>query len=330
MIRHKSEAFTTNHDVLRHCRLLVADGIFIDIYLSPLSQDILPDLYLRKVLVVMKFKNANVLITGGASGIGKIMGRMALKKGAKCFIIWDINLSGIEATRKELSKYGKVKGYIVDVANDDIVKVAYQKTVADCGNIDILINCAGIITSNKTFDKQTHEEIVKTMNINTLAPMFVTRAMLPDMLERNVGHVCTIASAGGMLSNPKMSVYAASKWGVIGWSDSVRIELQEMKSNVHFTTVAPYYINTGMFDGVKSRIIPILKPEYVAKKVIRAIEKDISFKGIPFGFHFIRFWQAILPTRVFDFFFGQVFGIYHTMDQFTGRKSGKEVIEKAS
>ena len=278
----------------------------------------------------MKFENANVLITGGASGIGKIMGRMALEKGAKCFIIWDINLVGIEATRKELGKYGKVKGYVVDVSNNEIVNVAYRKTVEDCGDIDILINCAGIITSNKTFDQQTPEEIVKTMNINTIAPMFVARAMLPDMLKRNRGHVCTIASAGGMISNPKMSVYAASKWGVIGWSDSVRIELQEMKSDVHFTTVAPYYINTGMFDGVKSRIIPILKPEYVAKRVIRAIERNKAFRGIPFGFHFIRFWQAILPTRVFDFFFGQVFGIYHTMDQFTGRKRVKESLGKAS
>ena len=282
------------------------------------------------MVTVGDLENANVLITGGASGIGKIMGRMALEKGAKCFIIWDINLVGIEATRKELSKYGNVKGYVVDVSNNEIVNIAYRKTVEDCGDIDILINCAGIITSNKTFDQQTPDEIVKTMNINTIAPMFVARAMLPDMLERNRGHVCTIASAGGMISNPKMSVYAASKWGVIGWSDSVRIELQEMKSDVHFTTVAPYYINTGMFDGVKSRIIPILKPEYVAKRVIRAIERNKAFRGIPFGFHFIRFWQAILPTRVFDFFFGKVFGIYHAMDQFTGRKSAKESAGKAS
>lgn len=278
----------------------------------------------------MKFENANVLITGGASGIGKIMGRMALEKGAKCFIIWDINLAGIEATRKELGKYGKVKGYAVDVSNPEIVNLAYRKTVEDCGNVDILINCAGIITSNKTFDKQTYDEMIRTMNINTLAPMFVTRAMLPDMLERNSGHVCTIASAGGMLSNPKMSVYAASKWGAIGWSDSVRIELQDMKSNVHVTTVAPYYINTGMFDGVKSPIIPILKPEYVAKRVIRAIERNKSFKGIPFGFHFIRFWQFLLPTRVFDWLFGEVMGIYHTMDAFTGRTKNEKTASKAS
>ena len=278
----------------------------------------------------MKFENANVLITGGASGIGKIMGRMALQKGAKRFIIWDINLAGIEATRKELSKYGRVKGYVVDVSNPEIVEKAYEKTVEDCGCVDILINCAGIITSNKTFDKQTVDEITKTMNINTLAPMFVTRAMLPDMIMHNYGHVCNIASAGGMLSNPKMSVYAASKWGAIGWSDSVRIELQNAKSNVHVTTVAPYYINTGMFDGVKSPIIPVLKPEYVAKRIIRAIERNTSFRGIPFGFHFIRFWQFLLPTRIFDWVFGEVFGIYHAMDAFTGRKTAEAKAQKAS
>ena len=278
----------------------------------------------------MKFENANVLITGGASGIGKIMGRMALEKGAKCFIIWDINLAGIEAARNELSRFGRVKGYVVDVSDYEIVSLAYRKAVEDCGQIDIVINCAGIITSNKTFDQMPVDEMTRTMNINTLAPMFVTRAALPDMIRRDSGHVCNIASAGGMLSNPKMSVYAASKWGAIGWSDSVRIELQDMKSNVHITTVAPYYINTGMFDGVKSPIIPVLKPEYVAKRIIKAIERNKSFKGIPFGFHFIRFWQFILPTKIFDWFFGEVMGIYHALDSFTGRKNPGVSASKAS
>ena len=277
----------------------------------------------------MKFENANVLITGGASGIGKIMGRMALEKGASCLIIWDINPQTIATAVSELSKIGKVKGYIVDVSRNELVVEGYNKVVSECGEVDILINSAGIVTSNKTFDKQTADEIVRTININTIAPMFVTRAMLPGMIARNRGHVCNIASAGGMLSNPKMSVYAASKWGAIGWSDSVRIELQDMKSDVHFTTVAPYYINTGMFDGVKSRIIPILKPEYVCKRIIRAIERNKSFRGIPFGFHFIRFWQFILPTRVFDWLFGEVMGIYHTMDNFTGRKPASAAAKTA-
>ena len=268
----------------------------------------------------MKIKDSNVLITGGASGIGKIMGRMALEKGAKCVIIWDINEQNIATTVEEFSTIGKAKGYRVDVGNIEAVRTAYATTVKECGDVDVLINNAGIITSNKTFDQVGISEIDRTMLINAIAPMYVARVMLPDMLRRGVGHICNITSAGGMLGNPRMAVYGASKWAAIGWSDSVRIELQEQKSPVRVTTITPYYINTGMFDGVKAPIIPILKPEYVARRVLRAIEKNLMFRGIPFGLHFIRFWQFVLPIPVFDFIFGKVFGIYHTMDNFTGRK----------
>ena len=268
----------------------------------------------------MKIKDTNVLITGGASGIGKIMGRMVLDKGAKSLIIWDVNQEALEATLAEFASRGRVYIYKVDITNSDLVAATYQQIKQACGPVDILINCAGIVRGNKTFDQQTVQDIRLTFEVNTIAPMVIAQQILPDMLRRNRGHICNIASAGGMLSNPKMSIYGASKWAMIGWSDSVRIELQQMKSNVHFTTIAPYYINTGMFDGVKSRIIPILKPEYVAKKVIKAIERNKIFKGIPFGFHFIRFWQTVLPVKIFDFFFGKVIGIYHAMDKFTGRK----------
>ena len=271
----------------------------------------------------MKIKNTNVLITGGASGIGKIMGRMALEKGAKSLIIWDVNQEALDATAAELMTRGhsreRVNTYKVDITNSQLVEQTYQQVKQDCGSVDILINCAGIVRGNKTFDQQTEQDIRLTFEVNTIAPMNITRLILPDMLRRNSGHICNIASAGGMLSNPKMSVYAASKWATIGWSDSVRIELQEMKSNVHVTTVAPYFISTGMFTGVRS-VFPILKPEPTAKKIIRAIERNTIFAGIPFGYHFIRFWQAILPLRVFDWLFGTVFGIYRTMDHFTGRK----------
>ena len=162
------------------------------------------------------------------------------------------------------------------------------------------------------------------MAINAVAPMVVALQVLPDMVARNSGHICNIASAGGMISNPKMSIYAASKWAAIGWSDSVRIELEQMKSKVKITTIAPYYITTGMFDGVKSRVLPLLKPEYAARQIIRAIERDKRMKmlmrWIPVPHHFVRLMQGLLPTRFFDWLFGQVFGIYHTMDNFTGRR----------
>lgn len=267
-----------------------------------------------------QIKGSCVLITGGASGIGRIMGRMVLEKGARKLVIWDINEQGIKDTIEEFRGKGDVKGYKVDVSDSKSVEECFRRTTWECGNVDILINNAGIVTSNNTFDKMSINEIERTMSINATAPMTIALQALPQMIARNHGHICNIASAGGMIANPKMSVYSASKWAVIGWSDSVRIELAQRKSNVRISTIAPYFINTGMFDGVKSRIFPILKPEPTAKKILKAIEKNRNFMGIPFGYHFIRFCQALLPTSFFDYIFGEVVGIFHAMDHFTGRK----------
>lgn len=268
----------------------------------------------------MKIKDNIVLITGGASGIGRIMGRMALQKGAKALVIWDINEKNIEETVASHSAFGTVKAYKVDVSSYETVKEAYDRTCADFGKVDIIIQCAGVVTSNKTFNDNTVRDIDLTMKINTIAPMYVGLVALNDMIARDSGQIVTIASAAGMLSLPKMSVYAASKWGVIGWSDSVRIELERMKSHVQITTVAPYFINTGMFDGVRSRIFPILDPERTSRKIIAATEKGRIFRGIPFAFHFIRTLQGLLPIKGIDLIFGDFCGIYSVMDHYTGRK----------
>lgn len=268
----------------------------------------------------MRIKDSTVLITGGASGIGRIMGRMALEKGAKALAIWDINEQNIADTLSTHSKLGTVKAYRVDVSSYENVKEAYEATCADLGQVDIIIQCAGIVTSNKPFNENTAVEIDRTISINTIAPMYVGMVALNDMIKRDRGQIVTIASAAGMLSLPKMSIYAASKWGAIGWSDSVRIELHMRKSRVQMTTIAPYFINTGMFDGVESRIFPILDAEKTSEKILKATEKGKIFKGLPFSFHFIRLMQAILPVKVLDFIFGEFFGIYHVMDHFTGRK----------
>ncbi|MOA38335.1 putative oxidoreductase SadH [compost metagenome] len=138
------------------------------------------------------------------------------------------------------------------------------------------------------------------------------------MLTRNSGHICNIASSAGLISNPKMSVYAASKWSLIGWSDSLRLEMKQLKKNIGVTTVTPYYINTGMFDGVRS-VIPLLKPEKAANKIIKAIENNRIFLSMPWSVRFVRFFQGLLPIWFFDWFVGKVMGIYSTMEHFKGR-----------
>lgn len=277
----------------------------------------------------MHIKGTNVLITGGASGIGRIMGRICLEKGASNLIVWDINQANIDKTEAELSDVkpaeagvskGQIHSYIVNVSDTQAIKSAYEKVKSEVGDVDILVNCAGIVRGNNTFDKQTVQDIDLTMDINANAPMYVALAVLPDMLRRDRGHICNIASAAGMLGVPKLSVYCASKWAVIGWTESMRVELKQARSHVRVTSVAPYFINTGMFDGVNSKVFPILDPENTAAKIIRAVEVGKSFRGIPFAYHFIRIWQGLLPNFLFDFIFGKVFGVYSVMDHFTGRR----------
>ncbi len=263
-------------------------------------------------------KGKLVLITGGASGIGKIMTRLILERKAKV-IIWDINQQGIEQTISEFSELGTISGYKVDVSDIEQVQHTAKKLKEEYGIVDVVINNAGIIVG-KYFHEHTDSDINKTMQINSIAPMFVAKVFLQDMLEQNSGHICNIASSAGIVSNPKMSVYAASKWSVVGWSDSLRIEMKQLKKNVNITTVMPYYINTGMFAGVKSKI-PILKPEPAALTIIKAIEKDKKMLTIPgYIYRLTRLSQGFLSINFFDWFAGGVLGIYKTMEHFVGRR----------
>lgn len=262
--------------------------------------------------------NKLVLITGGASGIGKIMVRIMLERHAKV-IIWDIDQSKIEETLLEFKSKGAVFGFKIDVSNTKQIQENAKKIKAEFGAVDVLINNAGIIVG-KYFHEHTTSDLLQTMEINAMGPMLITKEFLNDMLTKNSGHICNIASSGGLISNPKMSVYVGSKWSVIGWSDSLRLEMKHMNKNIGITTVMPYYINTGMFEGVRSKI-PILKPEAVALKIIKAIEKNKKILTIPgYIYRLTRFGQAIMPINLFDWFTGSVMGIYKTMDHFTGRK----------
>ena len=267
----------------------------------------------------MKIQGKTVLITGGCSGIGKIMARRCLEKGAKAVVVWDINEAAIAATIEELSPKGKVFGFRADISQPASVDEAYAATKAAAGEVDLLINNAGIVTNNKTFAEQTDADINRTFDINTKGAMFVTLRFLKDMKARGEGHICNVTSSAGMLALPRMSLYASSKWAAIGWSESLRIELEREKSPVKLTTIAPYFINTGMFDGIRS-FFKIQDPEVVARKALSAVERNLGYRGIPFSEHFIRLMQGLFPYRLFNIVFGDICGLYTVMDHFQGRK----------
>lgn len=268
---------------------------------------------------MITFNQKIALVTGGAAGIGKIMARLLLEQNATV-VLWDINQENLDKTVVEFSKLGKVVGYKVDVSNTDQIAGTAKKVKEEIGKVDVLINNAGIVVG-KYFHEHSLSDIQRTMAINANAPMWITQAFLPDMMASNSGHICNIASSAGLVANPKMTVYAASKWSLVGWSDSLRIELQQLKKNIGVTTIMPFYINTGMFDGVKSPIIPIQDPEKASKRIINAIKKNKKLVTLPrYVYNMTRLAQGFLPAKWLDGVMGKVFGIYTSMQDFVGHK----------
>lgn len=264
-------------------------------------------------------RGAQVLITGGASGIGKLMASECLRRGARRIIIWDIDQVALnDSLRAWVSEGYEVLGTVIDITSTDDIQVAASAVIEQFGSIDILINNAGIITG-KLFEDHTHSEIDRTMQVNTQAMMHITRAFLPAMIASGRGHLVNIASAAGMASNPRMSVYVASKWAVIGWSESVRLELEAKGLDLHVTTVTPFYISTGMFDGVRSPIVPIVRPDRAACKILNDVERNRIFSRMPWIVYAMPFFRGILPQRWFDVLIGKWFGIHESMRGFRGR-----------
>ncbi|MGW5381611.1 SDR family NAD(P)-dependent oxidoreductase [Nocardia sp. NPDC003963] len=265
-----------------------------------------------------------VLITGAAMGLGKLFAARAVREGAAAVVLWDINDTALRDTAAELTAAGgTVHTYAVDVSDSASVASAAASVRAEVGEIDVLVNNAGIVRGNTYFWETTDRgDIDKTMAINALAPMYVTLEFLPGMVARSSeARVLTISSSAGLVHNPRMSVYAASKWAALGWSDSVRIELEQAgHDHVKVTTVCPTYIDTGMFEGAKGFwFTPILDQHKVVDTSWTEMKKGTPVVILPWTSRLNKALSGVLPIKLRDLFLNTV-GVYHSMDAFTGRK----------
>lgn len=276
-----------------------------------------------------QIKNRSVLITGGASGIGKLIAKRCLKQRAYKVILWDINEKNLLKTKNQFANLGyEVDTDVVDVADLEDVKRASERVKELYNTVDILFNNAGIVVG-KPFVEHTHRDITKTININTSALMHIALEFLPGMIDQCEGHLINIASAAGLIPNPNMSVYSSSKWAVIGWSESVRLEMEAGNTGVNVTTVMPGYISTGMFDGAKAPFLtPTLTPEYIVDKIMKAVKNNEIILQEPFMVKSVPIMKGLLPQKAFDFLARRVFGVHNTMDKFKGRPEEEAVPDK--
>ncbi|MEV0334930.1 SDR family NAD(P)-dependent oxidoreductase [Nocardia sp. NPDC050717] len=265
-----------------------------------------------------------VLVTGAAMGLGKLFAERAVREGADAVVLWDVNELALRETAAQLTAQGgKVYQHVVDVSSQDSIRAAADAVRDEIGGIDILVNNAGIVRGNTYFwETENRADIDKTMAINSLAPMYVALEFLPGMVAgAGEARILNIASSAGLVANPRMAVYAASKWAALGWSDSVRLELEQAgHAHVKVTTVCPTYINTGMFDGAKGILFtPMLEQNDVVDTSWREMKNGGALVVLPWTSRMNRALTGLLPIKVRDFYLNAV-GVYHSMDQFTGRK----------
>lgn len=265
-----------------------------------------------------------VLVTGAAMGMGRLFAQRAVAEQAAAVVLWDLDESALNVTLDDLSDgSAAVSGYVVDVADAASVADTAAAVLEDLGGVDVVVNNAGVVRGNKYFWETDLERDTKlTIDVNTLGPMYVAHELLPAMIaEPGECRMLNLASAAGFTPNPRMAAYAASKWAVIGWSDSVRLELKQAgHDHVKVTTVCPYYVRTGMFEGAKSApLLPILDPADVVDEAWGAMLAGRPFVVLPKTVMLSEMLKGVLPTGVRDFIADHVIGVYHTMEDFTGR-----------
>ncbi|KAM4907533.1 epidermal retinol dehydrogenase 2-like [Sylvia borin] len=277
------------------------------------------------LVVPVRKKNVSgeiVLITGAGSGIGRLLAIKFASLGATV-VLWDINQEGLNGTVKLARENGagRVHSYICDCSKrQDVYRVADQ-VKKEVGDVSILINNAGIVIGKRFLDSPD-SLLEKTMEVNTIAHFWTYKAFLPAMTAANHGHLVSIASCAGMCGGSQVSDYCASKFAAIGFAESIDMEMRVLrKTGVKTTIVCPYIINTGMFNGVKSKwphMLPILDPEYVAERIINAVRQNQEMLIIPRIFYFIFFLKSFLPVKA-TVLLSDYFGCLDVMNTFKGR-----------
>ncbi len=213
------------------------------------------------------------IITGGSRGLGKAIAHAFAKEGIHVIITGRNQTTLQEVTQELNAQYHKNNSYVVfDVSNYGQVREAIQGLLGKLGTVDILVNNAGIAAFGSVLDMEvsTWEHMIQT---NLLGMYYVTKEILPTMVSNNEGDIFNISSTAGLNGNATTSAYSASKFGVIGFSESLMKEVR--KFNIKVSTLTPstvasdMSINLGLTDGNTERV---LQPEDFAALLIAALK----------------------------------------------------------
>ncbi|KIL49004.1 hypothetical protein KP77_22150 [Jeotgalibacillus alimentarius] len=226
-----------------------------------------------------------VWVTGASGGLGRAIAEEAARSGAD-LILTARNERGLIQTGERCRQFGAGQVLIrpFDLNRIEEIPAFAQSVINESGRIDILVNNAGFGLFEKLEDTPS-ETMISMINVNVTALMLMSRAVIPAMKARG-GHLVNIASQAGKLATPKSSVYSAAKHAVLGFSNSLRMELAE--DNIRVTAVNPGPIETDFFetadqsgrytDNVRKWM---LSPRTVAKKTVEVFYTDKREVNLP-------------------------------------------------
>jgi short-subunit dehydrogenase len=260
-----------------------------------------------------------VLITGGARGMGKLHAHTFAREGCRV-VITDIDGEELRKAAAEMQEAGyDISTYTQDISSREACFKLAEQVADEVGPVDVLINNAAVAT-NETVLETSESAYRRITEVNYLGQVWMLQAFVPEMVKRGSGHVVNICSMAGKVAVPNLGPYCATKFALIGITDSLRQELKG--SGVRCTIVNPGYISTGMFEGSKVPFITRWQdPQKVADALLTGVKKNKAEVFLP---HFIGWLTGFARGLGMPKFVDVVFGILGANRSFGPMKKDRD------
>eukprot|EP00118_Oscarella_pearsei_P007125 m.33778 g.33778 ORF g.33778 m.33778 type:complete len:304 (+) comp31883_c0_seq3:15-926(+) len=262
-----------------------------------------------------------VLVTGAANGIGRVVSRRFAALGS-IVVMWDIDSKGLKDAKEEIVRGGgQAHSYTCDLSKREKIYETAKRVHEEVGNVDVLVNNAGVVSGRFLLDCPD-ENIEKTIQINLMAHFWMCKAFLPGMVERNSGHIVEVSSTVGFSGAAQLVDYCTSKFGVVGFTDSLEVELRHLGcTGIGLSLVCPWVLgDSRLFKGVTYKLqafIPPVTADMVADRLVTAVQRNEYLVVVPRVFRLFLLFMTILP-RSSSAYLLKLGGSETAMDTFKG------------
>ncbi|MBA4538201.1 SDR family oxidoreductase [Bacillus aquiflavi] len=250
-----------------------------------------------------RLKGKNIIITGASSGVGAEIARLCAQQGAN-LVLLARRIDKLIALKEELQHHFQVDVIAcqLDVSNTTEIEEVFQEVFKQIDRVDVLVNNAGFGIFREAHEAEV-KEIKEMFAVNVIGLLACTKMVLPKMIATRSGHIINIASQAGKMATPKSSVYAATKHAVLGYTNSLRMEM--VRSNVYVTAVNPGPIATDFFTVadqsgtyVKNVGKYMLQPHDVAKKIVNSMLTQTREINLPRWMNIGSVFYTLFPQLV--------------------------------